>query len=197
MTIQKIYLFRHGELIIKYHKKYVGYLDAPLSETGKKQAQSINAFISKLKTKNVITSDLQRTFSELTVSFEKREELREINFGEWDGLSWEQIEKSFLDEAKEFLNNPSGFTFPSGDSFAQLSERVIPIFNELLNSKEGENIFFVVHAGVIRTIISKKFNLPLQEVFNFKIDYGKCTIIEKNDNHFTLLSLNEDVCSTP
>ncbi len=196
MTIQKIYLFRHGELITKYHKKYVGHLDAPLSETGQKQAQSINTFISKLKNPTIITSDLQRTFSGLKLPLVKKKELREINFGTWDDLSWKEIKKSFPDEAEAFLKEPSNFNFPSGESYYHLSERVIPIFDELLNSGK-ENFIFVVHAGVIRTIISKKFNIPLQEVFNFKIDYGKCTIIEKNKSHFTLLSLNEDVCSTP
>jgi alpha-ribazole phosphatase len=196
MTNQRVYLFRHGELLEKYHKKYVGHLDSPLSETGKKQSQSINSFILKLKNPEVITSDLQRTFSELKLPLAKKKELREINFGTWDGLSWKDIEKSFPDEAEAFLKDPSKFNFPSGESYNHLSERVIPIFDELLNS-EKESFIFVVHAGVIRTILSKKFNIPLQEVFNFKIDYGKCTILEKNNDHFTLLSLNEDVCSTP
>jgi broad specificity phosphatase PhoE len=194
MTIQKIYLLRHGELIKKYHQKYVGHLDIPLSETGKKQAQNINSFISKLTNPKIITSDLQRTFSELNLPSERKKELREINFGKWDGLFWDEIEQTFPEESKLFLKNPSTFTFPSGESYHKLSARVIPQFDSFLN-EPNENIVFVVHAGVIRTIISKKFKIRLQEIFNFRIDYGKCTVIEKINNHFTLLSLNEDICS--
>ncbi|MEK6810978.1 MAG: histidine phosphatase family protein [Nanoarchaeota archaeon] len=194
MSSQKIFLFRHGENIEAYRGKYVGHLDIPLSEKGRKQAQKINEFISKLKDPIIITSDLQRTFSGLNYFIMKKEELREINFGKWEGLSWSEIEESFTEEASLFLKDIAIFNFPSGESYTNFSKRVIPEFDRVLD-KPNENIVFVVHAGVIRAIISEKFNIPLRKIFNFKVDYGKCTVLERVNGHFNLLSLNEDICS--
>ncbi len=190
MTSQKIYLFRHGEPAKEYHHKYIGHLDTPLSEAGEKQAQSISRFISKLKNPKIITSDLQRTFSGLHLPLLKKNELREIYFGAWEGLSWAEIERQFPQKSKLFLKTPTTFAFPTGESYSHLSARVIPQFDKLLE-EQNENIVFVIHAGVIRTIISEKFNIPLREVLRFEIEYGKCTILSKKKDVFYLNCLNK------
>ena len=187
-------MFRHGEPIEEYHQKYVGHLDVPLSEIGKKQARKIRNSISLLRNPTVITSDLQRTFSELNLPLEQKKELREINFGDWDGLSWDDVLRLFPQDSKLFMKRSDHFTFPKGESYAQFTARIISQFDKILDQSEGD-LVFIVHAGVIRTIISTKFNIPLPEVFNFKIDYGKCTVLERTNSHLTLLSLNESTSS--
>lgn len=140
----------------------------------------------------VVTSDLKRTFSELTVEFSKEEGFREINFGKWEGLSWNEIEERFPTESKNFLKKPKSFVFPSGESSLNFLQRVSSSFDDVLKRYNG-NFVFVVHAGVIKAVISEKLGIPLRKVFDFRIDYGKCTILEKSNNHFSLVSLNTDI----
>ena len=192
MKSSTIYLFRHGEIESKYQNKYIGHLNVSLSVNGIKQNKNIDNFIKKFKDYIIITSDLKRTYIGISQKFFKFRALREISFGQWEGLSWNRITKNYRKESKLFLEDPENFTFPDGESYHILKERVIKKFSEILENRH-DNIVFVVHAGVIRSIISHLFDTPLRTVFNFNFDYGKCTIIKRLGETFYLESLNNSI----
>ncbi|MBI3027692.1 histidine phosphatase family protein [Candidatus Woesearchaeota archaeon] len=194
MKSSTIYLFRHGEIESKYLGKWIGHLDVGLSVRGKQQNEKIAKFIKKLNNCTVITSDLKRTYMGMSKKISKYKELREISFGEWEGLSWKEIAKKYKKESKFYLESPLDFTFPEGESIYNLKERAINKFSELLEHNHS-NMAFVIHHGVIRLIISHLFGIPLKMVFNFYIDYGKCATVERVGKHFYLKSLNNGINS--
>lgn len=185
MKNQAFYLIRHGETKSKYRGKYVGQTDAELSSLGLKQNKHTDDFINKLQAP-VFSGVLRRTYEGISVD-NKEERINEINFGEWEGLSWDQIEAKYPKQSQQYIESPGNFTFPAGESFNDVVIRSLAFINSI---NDHNQIVLVTHAGVIRSLMSKLFKIPLNNVFSFQIDYGRLVKLEKNGNDWRLLIWN-------
>lgn len=97
--------------------------------------------------------------------------LMEINFGQWEGQRWEQIDRHLLDAwAADVLH----FVPPGGESVAALQARVV----DCLTSLRGERVALVTHAGVIRCALAHWLQLPLAEWSRLTLDFGSLTLLE-------------------
>lgn len=95
--------------------------------------------------------------------------LMEMNFGDWELKSWDDIPQEVLNPwMADFVN----VRVPNGESFVDLNERVLDFLeNEVSNNKE-KPLIIVAHAGVIRSILCKINTTPLQDAFKTKLDFG-------------------------
>ena len=101
--------------------------------------------------------------------------LAEIDFGDWEGRRWDDIERAAIDDwAADVLN----FTPPGGESVADLQRRVIDFASELTTTLAGPRVALVTHAGVIRALLGHWRALPTAEWTQLKCDFGSCTEIE-------------------
>ena len=99
------------------------------------------------------------------------ERLSEINFGAWEGLAWDTISRTALDDwAADVLH----FTPPGGESVADLQRRAID-FAQSLNTPR---IALVCHAGIMRALIGHWRKMPLAEWSQLKFDFGSLLEIE-------------------
>ena len=106
------------------------------------------------------------------VIFDKR--LQEVNFGLWEGRSWDSIRPEELNRWME------DFVYrcpPEGESLVQMNDRVISFWNEL-QQHPYQKTAIVTHAGVIRLIIAAVNQIPLPSVFDTKVDYGEVIRLE-------------------
>ena len=92
--------------------RFCGHSDPPLSDTGQKQLCQIAEHLERWPIAKVYTSDLKRAHATAaaiaarrSVPLVVRAGLREINFGEWEGLSWEEIEATASAAATSWLNH--------------------------------------------------------------------------------------------
>jgi alpha-ribazole phosphatase len=109
------------------------------------------------------------------------DELKEIDCGEWEEKRWDEIDETVLNGwMKDFVN----VCFPGGENFLQLAARVNKIFDEICNSDKSP-IAVVTHAGVIRSLLSRMANTPLEDAFsNFKISFGNVMLLERKSGNF-------------
>lgn len=97
--------------------------------------------------------------------------LAEIDFGDWEGVSWNEIDRRALDAwAADLL----GFTPPGGESVAELQRRAL----DFAASLDGPRVALVTHAGVMRALIGHWRGLPASEWTQLRFDFGSITEIE-------------------
>ena len=99
----------------------------------------------------------------------------EMNFGDWELKSWDAIPQEVLNPwMEDFVN----VNVPNGESFVDLNERVIDFLENEISKQTEKPLIVVAHAGVIRSVLCKINNLPLQEAFKSKLDFGAVVKIE-------------------
>ena len=99
------------------------------------------------------------------------ERLSEINFGDWEGRPWDEIDRAVLDRwAADVLH----FVPPGGESVARLQERVI----DFACSLKFPRVAIVSHAGVMRALFGHWRQLPASEWTQLKFDFASITEIE-------------------
>ena len=101
--------------------------------------------------------------------------LAEIDFGDWEGRRWDDIDRAAIDDwAADVLN----YTPPRGESVADLQRRVVDLAGELAANRAGASVALITHAGVIRALLGHWRGLPLAEWTQLECDFGSCTLIE-------------------
>jgi alpha-ribazole phosphatase len=139
---------------------FCGQSDPPVNAEGHRQIQKL---AERLRTEPIVavfTSDLQRsvtTARSVAESFAipciTRPALREIDFGKWEGLTWEEIEKLDLTFATQWLEAFPHLTPPDGESFQTFEARVMAETSYLLSQSESGLIAVVTHSGVMRAVL--------------------------------------------
>lgn len=165
-----------------------GQADIELTNTFEKEAQDVVDIISNKVEKYdlVISSPLKRCqllASKInTTNFELSNQIKEIDFGDWEQQAWDDIPRA---ESQQWMEDFINMAPPNGESLIAMQKRVYGFMNRLTLLKH-EQIAVVTHAGVIRLVMAYVMNIPLEKIFNLIIAYG-CIIevkIElKNDKN--------------
>lgn len=187
--MQNFYLIRHGETDWNVKlKKLQGHTDIPLNEVGLKQGEQLSELVRSLGITKVISSDLVRahkTAQFLSSQIETTPELREVNLGIGEGLTWDEIQAKLGPLFREAWSQNHGdnldMRFPNGESRREVLTRVQKCLRRYLEAHPNENIAFVSHGYVIRCLvyhlspISENFFVPNCAVVPFAFHNGEFT----------------------
>ena len=196
----KIFIVRHGQTSGNSARKYFGITDIELNEEGIIQAGLISKRLERENICRIYSSNLKRAFKTAEIiakphkiNVESKKDLMEINFGDWEGLIFQEIQKSYPHEFSKWQNNIMDFTIPHGESVLELKKRVEPAFNEILNSARENNVVIVTHGGPIRVILSRILSPNALETTFWKIkqDNAALNIIENIDNTQVISLVND------
>jgi alpha-ribazole phosphatase len=139
--------------------RFCGHSDPDLNTQGRLQLTSLAHLLSAEPIDIVYSSDLRRASATAQAIAAVREipqvvrpALREINFGQWEGLSWEQIEQMDPEYAREWMERYPHLPAPSGESFQAFEARVLEEVNHLLDDNRCP-IAVVTHGGVLRVVL--------------------------------------------
>ncbi len=176
----RVYLLRHGEVENSSELKLSGQQDVLLTSRGEKQSKRLAEILSQRKISAVFSSDLYRAkrgaellAKRLGLKPQKYKELREFNFGEWEGLDWKEVAEKVKDSEIDWKN----FKFPSGESLLQFQERILRVYQDLIQNQKGEIAIFA-HGGVNRIILCKELGIPLENMFRIDQSYACLNLIE-------------------
>lgn len=143
------YFVRHGETEANVAENISGWLDSPLTEKGKKQAEEVATIVNRLDVKpsKIFHSDLSRARdtayiinNSLNVDITEHMNLREHNFGEYEGTGYEN-----------FAHMRDGTAPKNGESNDMFQQRIISIFNDILPKETGP-VLITAHGGFIHQI---------------------------------------------
>ena len=181
----RIYLIRHGETTNAGEVCFNGHYDVDLSKNGLKQSLCIAEALKIAPIKAVYSSDLKRTQIGAKHIADKHnlrhtpyKELRELAFGDWEGLSVADINRKHPEKLKERLNNLELFHVEGGESFFQLRDRVIPKFKTIIAKHPDDAIVIFCHGGVIRTILAHILKISIKNLFRMNQPYASVNIIQ-------------------
>jgi len=203
----KLILIRHSETDYNLESRYCGYSNLPLNNKGIWQAQRLSVRLKDIKIDRVYSSDLKRAYQTAEIIFknnsiERMADFREMNFGIFEGLKYEDIIKKHPKLYRNWINDPMKIKIPNGEGLKDLSKRVKERLSSILSKYEDKTLALVTHGGPIRIILCDvlKYNLKMfwqmeQEVGALNIiDYDKGfspDIIKMND--ISHLSIKEEI----
>ena len=170
----KFIIVRHGQSKAQECGYLVGKMEAPLSELGERQAKAVSEYILKTyKIDAVYSSPLERACNtvrgvaeELNLPIIKETELREFDFGEWEGLTHEEIKNNFDDGYSKWASDPGVYTPHGGETMAHMQTRVVEKLKEIGKREDGKTVLIGAHSSVIRTLQCYIQGLPLTKMKN-------------------------------
>jgi len=165
--------------------KYQGHADIGLSPSGLDQAAQVAGRLAGLHPAAVYSSDLSRAFqtaeiiaSQYKLPVTQIPELREINFGEWEGKNYESISSQWPALMGRLFTHPDELEIPGGETFQTVQARAMKAVDQLVTQHPEETIFIVSHGGTIRTILCSILHIPLRYVWNIQQDNTAVNIVE-------------------
>jgi broad specificity phosphatase PhoE len=157
-----IVLVRHGETDWNLERRFQGHADRPLNDTGRAQAAALAESLRGEHLTAVYTSPLQRASqtaaivaAQLGLAARPLEALREINVGDWEGLTVDDVKERYPEQVATDWR--SGW--PGGETYDELSARVLPALVGLADEHPGERVLAVTHAGPVRAALSAAMGL--------------------------------------
>lgn len=184
-----IIFVRHGET--RENKKGVyGSLDTSLSQVGKKQILETKKQIEKLSFENIYISPLKRTVETAEIlgvegNFDER--IKEINFGLFQGKTYEEIKKLYPEETTYWTKDYINYKMPEGESLLDLYNRTVDFLNDRI--EEDKDILVVTHEGVIISALCWIFD-NIEHFYRFKVKNGGITVIAVENNYKYIKGIN-------
>jgi alpha-ribazole phosphatase len=179
--MSRLLIIRHAETDMA--GTFCGHADPPVNERGRTQIETLLKTLSDHQIDAVYTSDLQRarTTAEalanaLAAPLAIMPDLREINFGAWEGLTWNEIEASNTSYAKQWIEAHPDLPAPNGESFEAFHNRVTQAFEQLLIDTTDQHVALITHAGVMRVILQSLCGVDQQQAWELTKPY--CSFFE-------------------
>jgi len=161
-----IVLVRHGETDWNRERRFQGHADTSLNEAGRAQAAELAELLRAEGLSAVYTSPLRRASetaeivaARLGLRASELDPLREIDVGDWQGLTVDEVRTRFPELAEVAWH--AGW--PNGETYDQLAARVVPALLELGRHHAGERVLGITHAGPIRAALSAATGLSHEE----------------------------------
>lgn len=177
MMMRPIVLIRHAETALA--GRFCGHSDPDLSADGERQLASVVGEVERLGVRRIYSSDLRRATrtaaaisQRIGVDFEIRRGLREIHFGLWEGLEWEEVQRRYPQEAESWLKEFPMRPAPGGETYADFGARVAVEFNALLCGPADLTQAVVTHRGVMQYALTRFFGFSDADAWARTEHYG-------------------------
>lgn len=194
----RIHLIRHGQVVGHDQKRYNGQTDVALTDLGVEQYHRLKERLAETPISACYTSDLTRCVTGANIICEqfsiepvRRSELRELNIGIWEGLTWQEIKTRWPEEWQARLDDLVNYRVPQGENLLDVQARVMPVVREIIERHKGQEVLLVGHGGVNRIVLLNAIGAPLARMFNIEQNYGCYNIIDYyTDDRSTVKLLN-------
>lgn len=187
----KLYFVRHGETDWNVSKRIQGKTDVPLNENGLLQAKMLAERLAdkqrdgELHVVHAYTSPhiraakTARTVAEaLGIPCTTLEDLREMDFGEWEGLNWPAVMEKYGDVFVSWDTKRRYTHVPGGESYNEVLGRTVAAMKQIL-SRETEDVLVVSHSAILMSLRCYMAELPFEQmVKNFKTKNTEVVEIE-------------------
>lgn len=188
----ELYIVRHGETNSNIRQACLGHTDVPLNEKGMEQVRHLAKKLIDVEFNSVYVSPLTRAVDTAAPLKKKAAMIMsygliERDYGEWDGMTFNEIEEKYPDAYREWRKNWIDFVLPGGESAAQHQERVNEIMNKIVSENDGNRVLIVTHLGTARHIISYLLGLSTEQSWRFTLDNAGVAVLKNDDEGRWLL----------
>jgi broad specificity phosphatase PhoE len=193
----KLILARHGETMWNVEKVFRGRADVNLDEVGIKQAELLGKYLSNWELEAIYSSPVKRALdtANIVARYQKvavriAEGLIDFDFGEWQSLPEQEVNRRYPAILNEWHNNPDKVKMPGGESLEDVRMRAVEVVSDVLSRHQG-NVLLVSHRVVIKVLICYLLGLDNSHFGNISQDVGGITIFNYADGGFILTRHND------
>jgi broad specificity phosphatase PhoE len=198
-----LYITRHGQTEWNIQSRMQGWADSPLTVTGVEAAKQLGKRLQDVPLDAVYSSTSGRTIhtaqliiGERTTPLIQKENLREINVGEWQGMLSTDIEKDFADQIKTYYEQPSQFEPTSGESFHLLKERILVAVEDIAAAHPNGHVLIVTHGVVKKCLINHFSGAQLDSLWDPPFIHGTSLTMLEIDTDRRELTMIGDMSHT-
>jgi alpha-ribazole phosphatase len=189
---------RHGITEFNSTRRFAGYSDVEMSAVGLRQVETLRDRLAGEKIDVVYSSDLKRAMVTAEVICSGRQvdivacpELREVNYGEVEGLTYPEIRQRYPEVAELVANFNLRLNFPGGESFEEFIERVSKFADRLNRHAPSETVLVVSHSGPLRTLVCALMGIDHTCWWQLRFDNASLSIVDTYPRGAILSLLNE------
>ncbi|CAM5376244.1 bifunctional RNase H/acid phosphatase [Streptomyces spiroverticillatus] len=180
-------LLRHGETLLTPEKRFSGSggSDPELSAVGRKQAEAVAASLAARGTiQAVVSSPLTRcretadaVASRLGLPVRIEKDLRETDFGAWEGLTFAEVRQRYAEDLDDWLASPDAAPTGGGESFAAVAERVEAARERLVKEYAGKTVLVVTHVTPVKTLVRLALGAPPESLFKMELSAASLSAV--------------------
>jgi len=196
MTLRLVFV-RHGETQWNRESRSQGQIDTPLNPLGCRQAELVAGRLRDEKLLAVYTSPLRRAreTAERIASFHGLEvipcsELMELNHGDLEGMTGEEIRRHHGEFLEAWLAAPAGLRLPNGESLEELQERTWRFVENVRAAHQEGTVAAVSHNLALRTILCRVLGMDLNNLRRVRQDVACVNIVEFGQDRVQLVLMN-------
>jgi len=179
----KLILVRHGQSLWNLEDRFTGWVDVPLTEQGRREANAAGQKLLGEQIDVAYTSNLTRAQTTLALILEamgvsvptiRDEALNERHYGDLQGLNKKRTAEKFGDEQVHIWRRSYNVPPPNGESLEMTAARTLPFFERCIlgDIAQGKNVLVVAHGNSNRSIVMKLDGLSQEEVLNLNLGTG-------------------------
>ena len=171
----RLIFVRHGQTEWNKSGRYQGQSDVALSEEGLAQARCLAEHFPADRLDAIYASDLSRAMVTAGIVAErfhlpvrKEAAFRELSFGDWEGLTYQEIVSGWPEAMENFLLHPDILEVPRGETFARVQKRAMERIWKIVAEHEPKDhtVAIFAHGAVLRTILTSLMHIPLQYLWS-------------------------------
>jgi alpha-ribazole phosphatase len=195
--MMRLILVRHGQTEWNAGGRYQGQSNVALSDTGRKQARFLAERFPVRQLDAIYTSDLDRAKETaecvgkrlgLTVCPEKA--FRELSFGDWEGLTYQEISSRWPEEAEKLFTAPDELVIPHGETFRDLQKRALDKIYSLYEKHIDQTVAVFAHGAINKTILAGLMHIPLHYLWSLRQDNTAVNILRLDDGYVMVELIN-------
>lgn len=193
----RLYLVRHGEVESRYHRVFGGRIDMELSPLGHQQVKAAADYFQRHPPHVMYASPMKRVQQTLAPLARWTglkpiilPGLREVDFGVWTGLSWDQVYERFQISAFDWLNQLELGSIAEAESTGEFRHRVDEALRQILRHSPNQEIAVIAHGGTIRMLLALILDLPFTKMAAFDIEYASITKVKISETKTDIELLN-------
>ncbi len=194
----EIILVRHGETDWNKERIFRGRTDIPLNETGLRQARRLARYLAQKKIDAVCSSPLVRALRTAEIiarphnlAGEINPDLIDFNYGEWQGLTYTEVQEKYGELYRDWLTNPHLVTMPGGENLDAVRMRALWVVQNVARLYPEGTVVIVSHEVVLKVIIYTLLGLDHSHFWDIRLDNCGVTTFLKEDDRCILASHNE------
>ncbi len=190
------YIVRHGKTVWNTEKRTQGQKNSELTKQGIDQAKRLFENFSHIHIDEVYSSDLKRAYETAKIirpsaEIHLEKGFREINFGVWEGLTIEEIQRTYPELYSLWETSPEKVAFVNGERVIDAFERVNKTFWEIDSKYENKNILIVTHAMVVKLLLLGFLNASIDKIFNIIQGNLAMNVIKTKNKKATIFTMND------
>ena len=194
----RLFLVRHGITEYNSSRKFLGHTNVELSAEGFRQVKKLHDRLAKERIDAIYSSDLKRAMSSAEVISAGHEveivscsELREINYGETECLTFEEIRKQYPELAEAIRKFSPDMSFPGGETLQEFIARTLKFLDRLNQHAPEQKILIVSHGGAMRTLLCDLLGVGQSYWRTFRLDNASLSIVDTYSQRAILSLLND------